>query len=242
MPMQGTVRALLSHAPGFCAIADDGISCFKFNDAKAPLPEKVWSTHGRTLVVGSGEFLCTEQGDALECFADPSRYTNGARPAGAQPLALKIRAEGVTGVTAIAASYGAFCALGDGRVACAKRVDRGSSPALEELKLVAVAGLGAPTELWASGFDVFVRDADRIVLLGERDGFAGKVWGRMEQGEELYVGAGDDWFLYRGGNLVRSPNHRWPIKYAIGGRPTQVIASGLETCALVGPRVMCFAY
>jgi hypothetical protein len=241
IPLQGTVRAMAQYYPGFCALADDGITCLKYKDSKDKLPAKLWSTKGKTLLV-AGDLLCTEEGDALQCFADPSRYTTGGAKSDSPQFAMKVRAVGAKDVTAIAASYGGLCALSGGSVACAKRVNSGASPALEELQLTRVEGLKSPTQLWAPGLDIFVTDGSRIIQLDERAGFALKVWGTIAPGEEVYAGAAYDWFLYRSGKIVRSPNWPWPIKYDIGGKPSQVVSSGTDTCALVDGRVMCFGY
>ena len=120
-------------------------------------------------------------------------------------------------------------------------MNSGSSPALEELQLTRVEGLETPTQLWSPGLAIFVLDGDRIIELDDRAGFAVKVWGTVAPGEEVHAG-GYDWFLYRSGQLVRSPNRPWPIKYDIGGKPSQVISLSLDTCALVDGRVMCFGY
>lgn len=243
VPMQGAVKALVKYHPGFCALAEDGITCVKYQDAKDRAPSKLWSTKGKTMLVAAGELLCTEEADALQCFADPSRYTTGGTKADSPPLAMKVRVAGAKDVTAIGASYGGFCTLSGGSVACAKRVNSGGSPALEELQLTQVAGLNTPTQLWSSGLDIFVLDGDRIIELDDRAGFAVKVWGTVAPGESVHVvGTGYDWFLSRSGQLLRSPNRPWPIKYDIGGKPSQVISLDSDTCALVDGRVMCFEY
>jgi hypothetical protein len=244
VPMQGTVKALVRHQPGFCALADDGISCFKFKEPKDRTPQKLWSTKGKTLVTAGSEILCTEDADALQCFADPGRYTAGGRTADMPPLALKIRVAGLGAkdVTSIADNGWAFCTLGGGAVACARRVSSGSSPALEDLKLTRVDGLKSPTKIWSGGLFIFVLDGDRILQLDDRNGFAPKVWGALGKDEEVHTDTTYDWFLYRSGNLVRSPNDYWPIKYDVGGKPSQVISLDLDTCALVGGRAVCFGY
>jgi len=242
VPMQGTVRAMVKHHPGFCVLDGGGITCAKYDKAQDREPKKLWSTKGRTMVVASGDLLCTEEGDALQCFADPGLYTVGGAKPDTPPLAMKVRVAGAKDVTAIAASYGGFCTLSGGAVACAKRVNSGSSPALEELQLTRVEALKSPTQLWSPGLDIFVLDGDRIIQLDERAGFALKVWGTVAPGEEVHAGTGYDWFVYRSGQLVRSPSRPWPIKYDIGGKPSQVISLSLDTCALVDGRVMCFGY
>lgn len=242
VPLQGSVRALVEYPPGFCALADEGITCFTFKDSKDKEPRKVWSTAGKTLLVASGDLLCTEDHDALQCFADPSRYTTGGAKPDTPPLAMKVRVAGAKDVTSVAATYGGFCTLSGGAVACAKRERSGASPALEELQLTRVEGLKTPTQLWSPGLDTFVLDGDRIVELDDRVGFAPKVWGTVAAGEEVHAGTGYDWFLYRGGKLVRTPNRPWPIKYDIGGKPSQVVSLGGDTCALVDGRVTCFGY
>jgi hypothetical protein len=244
VPMQGTVKALVKHELGFCALADDGISCFKFKEPKDRAPEKRWSTKGKTLTIAGDDLLCTEEADALQCFSDPALYTVGGRTADSPMLAMKVRVDGVGAkdVTAVAASGWAFCTLSGGAVACAKRVNSGASPALEELKLAHVDGLKSPTKIWSSALDILALDGDRIIQLDDRNGFALKVWGTLGHDEEVHTDTRFDWFLYRNGNLVRSPNGHWPIKYDVGGKPSQVISLDLDTCALVGGRAMCFDY
>ena len=179
VPIQGTVRAMVKHPPGFCVLDAEGITCAKYDKAQDREPKRLWSTKGKTMVVASGDLLCTEEGDALQCFADPSLYTTGGAKPDSPPLAMKVRVAGAKDVTAVAASYGGLCTLSGGGVACAKRVNSGSSPALEELQLTRVEGLKAPTQLWSPGLDILVLDGDRIIELDERAGFAVKVWGTL---------------------------------------------------------------
>jgi len=243
VPLPGTVHGLVKFQSALCALADDGITCMKYDATKSGLTgEKIFTHKGKTMVVAAGDLLCTEEADALQCFADPKRYVAGTPPADMPPLAMKVRVAGAKDVTAIAASYGGFCTLSGGAVACAKRVNSGSSPALEELQLTRVDGLKTPTKLWSPGLDIFVLDGDRIIELDDRAGFAVKVWGTVAPGEEVHADTRYDWFLYRSGNLVRSPNRPWPIKYGIGGKPSQVISLDMDTCALVDGRAMCFGY
>ncbi len=240
LPMKGTVRSLVSVQSNFCALDDEGISCFKRGSLTTRTPEKRWQEKARTMFV-AGELVCTDDGDTVQCFADPAQYTTSPVP-NAPPFALKVRATGATGITAIAASYWSFCVLGAGGLSCAKRA-KGGAPEVEELRLTKVEGVGAPTKIWGAGFDVMVLDGNRILKLDGREGTGVQGWGTLGEGEEIYTyPRSSDWFIYRSGNMVRSPNYPWPIKYSVGGRPSQVVRLGLDTCVLVDGQTKCFGF
>jgi hypothetical protein len=194
------------------------------------------------MLLAAGDLLCTEESDALQCFADPSRYTVGGAKGDSPPLAMKVRVAGAKDVTAVAAEYGAFCTLSGGALACAKRVNSGSSPALEELSLTRVDGLKSPTKIWSGGLDIFVLDGDRIIQLDDRNGFALKVWERSRRARRstrTRVTTGS--FTAATSSFARRTIH-FRSKYDIGGKPSQVISLDLDTCALVDGRAMCFGY
>src|SRR6185436_16280552 len=42
LPVQGAARSLVAYRSTFCALADDGATCFKYADQESPLPVAIW--------------------------------------------------------------------------------------------------------------------------------------------------------------------------------------------------------
>jgi hypothetical protein len=144
------------------------------------------------------------------------------------------------GVTTIATTFWSACALRPGSIACAARPRSSDDHALEELRVSTVTGLSSPTKLWSGTFDMFALDGRGVVKWGDRGTPSPQVWATLAPGEQIYADVGPYWFLYRDGTLVRDPDLPGPRRYALRSGPSQLVDVGLQTCALVAARVVCF--
>ncbi|MBN2496134.1 MAG: hypothetical protein JXR96_16190 [Deltaproteobacteria bacterium] len=230
LPGAGEVRSLVGFRSLICTEADDGITCFRYAGAEEPLPGRVFHAEGRGLRLSAEhDLLCMEQGEAIVCFGE----TDGS-------LEPRLRLRPAAGVRAVASSWSMVCALGQGSVACAPRAS-GESKGVQELRLAPVQGLTSPTVLWATSFDFFALDGGRIVTWSDRQTPSPKTWAELSGDGGVYAGGGD-WFFFRDGTLLRSPNQHWPRRYVLPGRPLQLVEVASDTCALVRGRVICFDY
>jgi hypothetical protein len=183
------------------------------------------------LVAQGGGELCVDDADAIVCYKP-----DDSTPPKLEP---RLRLVGGGDVTRVATAYGSACVLAQGAVACAPRAKSGADHAVEELRLARVGALASTTELWGTPFSFLALDGGRVFTWDDRGAPAPVVWSALGPDEQVYDDAGD-WYLYRGGQLLRRPDRPWPLRFDVDAKPTQLSGTWMLTCALVSGHVVCF--
>lgn len=233
LPVKGEARALVQHFNLFCAVADDGATCFKHTSGDDARPTPVWNQPAQRMVRSSdGQLLCIDEGSALLCYEAP---TSGAPPSPAMRIA------GAADATTVSTTYSSVCVLRPAGVECGERPRSRDESVLQEVRVAPVSGLRKPAQLWGTWSRFFALDGDDVMMWEDRGAPAPSKWAALRPGDGVYS-VTSEWFWYEGGILKRTPDGPWPRRYAFGSKPSQVVSVGIETCALAGGQAFCFDY